>query len=235
MRRIGLGSALALITLFGVTACGAEKANNETAPGNRQQPDGQSQTQVGQKGEPPQSGERLKPLIDQFKEARSRASSDFEKATLDRAIANGKITATDYEEAFSRYRQCAKDSGVTETYTKEANGFYRIDPPAGLADIDKYLNDTGICAKNAGLMSIEALYRTQVDNPGLLADPRELVVRCLVKAGLVGADYTPEQLMAFIQGGFKNNDFDARDPEAQKCFTAGGMAVNVAAEPKGGA
>ncbi|MEU7904885.1 hypothetical protein [Actinoplanes sp. NPDC049118] len=233
MRRTGLGSTLALIVLFGVTACGADAPENGAGTGARQEPEGQAQTTIGQKGAPPQGGERLKPLLDQFKEARARASSDFERDTLDRAISTGKITAADYEEAFGRYRQCAQDSGITEKYTKEASGFYRIDPPADIADIDKYMNDTGICAKNAGLMSIEALYRTQVDNPELLADAREIVVRCLRKAGLVGADYTPEKLMAFVQGGLKSGDFDARSPEAQKCFTAGGMTVNVAG-PKGG-
>jgi hypothetical protein len=234
MRRIGLGTTLALITLCGVAACGADPVKTPAGAGAPQAPQGQSQQRVGQQGAPPQSGQRLKPLIDQFKEARARAASDFERDALDRAIAAGKITAADYEEAFSRYRQCAKDSGITETYTKQASGFYRIDPPADIVDIDKYMNDTGTCAKNAGLMSIEALFRTQIDNPELLADPRDLVVRCLVKAGLVGAGYTPEKLMAFIQGGLKSKDFDARDPQAQKCFTAGGMAVNVA-DQKGGA
>lgn len=235
MRRIGTGAALALITLFTVASCGADPASEQQSPGGRPQPvPGQSQQTVGQQGQAPQSGSRLQPLVDQFKQARARATSDFEKAALDRAITTGRIEAADYEEAFSRYRQCAQDSGVTETYTKQANGFYKIDPPADLADIDKYLADTGTCAANAGLMSIEALYRTQIDNPELLADPRELIVRCLVKAGLVGADYTPEKLMAFVQGGLTTGDFDARDPEAGKCLTAGGMAINVGGQ-KGGA
>jgi hypothetical protein len=234
MRRIGPGAVLALITLLLVPACGADPAGNPSGTGQRQDPQAAGQITGGQKAEPPRGGERLKPLVDQFKEALTRASSDFERGVLDRAISSGKITAADYEEAFNRYRQCAQDSGITETYTKEPTGFYRIEPPADIKDIDKYMNDTGVCAKNAGLMSIEALYRTQVDNPDLLGDPREIVVRCLVKAGLVGADYTAEKLMAFVQGGLKTGDFDARAPEAQKCFTAGGIAVNVAGQ-KGGA
>jgi hypothetical protein len=181
----------------------------------------------------------MKPLVEQFKDARARAKSDFERAALDRAIKTGKIDQADYEEAFSRYRQCAQDAGLKETYTKLPNGIYRVTPPSDIGtsakDVDAYANTMRNCAANAGLMSLEALYRTQVDNPDLLADPKLVVVRCLIKVGLVPADYTPEKLTAFLKSDLsKKTDFDPMNAEAQKCLTAGGIAVSVGQEQKGG-
>ncbi len=184
---------------------------------------------------PPQgSGEKMKPLVEQFKDARAKAGSDFEKQALDRAIETGKISAADYEEAFSRYRQCAQDAGQQETYTKLPNGIYRVNPPTNLGDkVDAYANTMRDCAAKAGLISLEALFRTQIDNPDLLSDPRLLTVRCLVKAGVVPADYTVDKLMTFLKGDLeKKTDFDPMKPEAQTCLTAGGFAVQI--DAKGG-
>lgn len=181
------------------------------------------------------TGERMKPLVDQFKDARARAKSDFERAALDRAIKTGKIDLADYEQAFSRYRQCAQDAGLKETYTKLPNGIYRVTPPSDIKDVDSYANVMRDCAANAGLISLEALYRTQVDNPDLLADPNLLVVRCLIKAGLVPTDYTVEKLTTFLRSDMaKNTDFDPMNPEAQKCLTAGGIAIKIGQGQKGG-
>jgi hypothetical protein len=201
--------------LLGVSACAAE-SRREALP---------------QQG----TGERMKPLVEQFKDARARAGSDFERAALDRAINTGKIDQADYEEAFSRYRQCAQDAGLAETYTKLPNGIYRVNPPSDIKDVDTYAKTMRDCAANAGLISLEALYRTQVDNPDLLADGKLVAVRCLIKAGLVPTDYTVEKLTAFLKSDLdKSTDFDPMNAEAQKCLTAGGMAISVKQEPKGG-
>jgi hypothetical protein len=201
------------VALLGATAC-AEESSTEALP---------------QQG----AGERMKPLVEQFKDARERAKSDFEREALDRAVKTGKIDPADYEEAFSRYRRCAEDANLGETYTKLPNGIYRVNPPSGIKDVEAHNNTMRDCAVNAGLASLEALFRTQVDNPDLLADPRLVTVRCLIKAGLVPADYTPEKLTTFLKGDLdKKTDFDPSTAEAQRCLTAGGMAVQVG--PKGG-
>lgn len=209
--------------LFGLSACGqtGQTTNNPGPP------------------PPGGSGERMKPLVEQFKDARGRAQSDFEREVLDRAIKTGKIEPADYEQAFSRYRQCAQDAGLKEKYTKQPNGIYKVDPPADLGanekDVNGYMDVMADCAGKAGLIRIEALYRTQVDNPDLIADRRVLVVQCLVKAGLVAADYTPDKLTTFLRSDMKKNpDFDPMHAEAQKCLTAGGMAVQVDPSQKGG-
>jgi len=217
MRLPKVGLALVAVLLFGVAACGTD-----------------SLTEAGPQGS---SGERMKPLVDQFKQARAGARSDFERAALDRAISTGRIDPADYEEAFSRYRRCAQDAGLGETYTKLPNGIYRVNPPQNLdpSAVDSYANSMRDCAFNAGLASLEALFRTQVDNPELLADPKLVVVRCLVKAGLVPADYTVEKLSAFLKSDMSaKTDFDPMTPEAQNCLTAGGIAVKVDPQQKGG-
>ncbi|HEX8628653.1 MAG TPA: hypothetical protein VF755_10835 [Catenuloplanes sp.] len=219
MRLFKVWPVVLVAALFGVSACATE-SHTEARP---------------KQG----TGERMKPLVEQFKQARTEAKSEFERAALDRAIASGKIDPADYEEAFSRYRQCMQDAGLRETYTKLPNGIYRVTPPDDVGgagkDVDAYAKVMRECASNAGLMRLEALYRTQIDNPDLLADPRLVVVRCLVKAGLVPTDYTPEKLTTFVTGDMTGaTDFDPMNPEAQKCLTAGGMAISVNRNPKGG-
>jgi hypothetical protein len=215
MNRSRMWLAVAAVTLALAGGCGVE-SRTEAMP---------------QQG----SGEQMKPLVDQFRDARARATSDFEKAALDRAVETGRIDPADYEEAFSRYRRCAEDAGLAGTYTKQPNGIYKITPPPDLGDgIDAYAKTMQDCAAKAGLMSLEALLRTQVDNPDLLSDPRLVAVRCLVKAGLVPAGYTPDDLMAYLKSDMDSGgDFDPMNPEAQKCLTAGGIAIQVDA-PKGG-
>jgi hypothetical protein len=182
----------------------------------------------------PAAGEKIS-LVEEFKKAKKQAKSDFERAVWDRTIKNGKINPADYEEAFSRYRQCAQDAGYQETYTKQANGTYKVTPP-DIRDeqaLDKYLKVTGGCADNAGLTRLEALLRTQVDNPDRLADPREVVVRCLLKEGLVSGDYTAEQLGEAAKTGFTKAPFDLSDPKVKQCLSTGGYAVDVQG-PQGG-
>ncbi|MDG4788787.1 hypothetical protein O7626_23155 [Micromonospora sp. WMMD1102] len=71
--------------------------------------------------------------------------------------------------------------------------------------------------------------------PQLLADPKLVVVRCLVKAGLVPPDYTVQKLSAFLEGAVEDmTDFDPTHPEAQKCLTAGGIALLIDRTPGSG-
>ncbi|HET9517046.1 MAG TPA: hypothetical protein VFO77_04905 [Actinoplanes sp.] len=215
LRRLWPG--LLAAALFATGACAAE-SSTEALPNT-------------------EGGERMKPLVEQFKQAQSRAKSDFEREALGRAISTGKIDPADYEEAFNRYRRCAQDAGQNETYTKLPNGIYRVTPPGDMAPdaVDAYAETMKECASNAGLVSLEALYRTQVDNPDLLANPKLIVVRCLVKAGLVPADYTEAKLTTFITGDQEGpGDFDPMSAQAQRCLTAGGIAMRIDATPKGG-
>jgi hypothetical protein len=169
-------------------------------------------------------------LVEQFEQARENATTDFERDVLDRAIAAGEISAADYEEAFSRYRECVEDAGVEETYEMRPDGLYAITPPKldGQAEADEYMEVTGQCADGT-TMRIEALYNTQVNNPGLVEDTRLLAVDCLIEEGLAPADYTVETLHADAEAAFEDAPFDPMAPEAQECLVKGGY--NYAGEP----
>ncbi|MFC3999051.1 hypothetical protein ACFOVU_24245 [Nocardiopsis sediminis] len=167
-------------------------------------------------------------LVEQFEQARENAASDFEREVLDRAIENGEIAAEDYEDAFNRYRQCAEDAGLDETYERRSDGIYTITPPLleADADIDEYLEVSGDCAEGT-TMQIEALYQTQVNNPGLIEDTRVLTVDCLVAEGLAPEGYTPDELDEDVSDGFADAPFDPAEPAAQECLQQGGYSISV--------
>ncbi|MFC4561071.1 hypothetical protein ACFO4E_04290 [Nocardiopsis mangrovi] len=167
-------------------------------------------------------------MVEQFEQAREDATSDFERDVFDRAIENGEIAAEDYEDAFNRYRQCAQDAGLEETYERRPDGIYSITPPVlnGESDIDEYMEVSGDCADGT-TMRIEALYQTQINNPGLIEDTRLLTVDCLVAEGLVPDDYDADRLDADVSDGFAEAPFDPADPEARECLRQGGYGIAV--------
>ncbi|RCV55492.1 hypothetical protein [Marinitenerispora sediminis] len=167
-------------------------------------------------------------LVEQFEQARASATSDFEREVFDRAIENGEISADDYEEAFSRYRQCAQDAGLEESYERQPDGIYQIQPSPFEDDTaSQRYQDLSIECADGTTMRIEALYRTQISNPDLLEDGREVTLQCLVEAGLVPADYTVEQLHEDFQNGFEDAPFDPMDATAQDCLVRGGYNVEI--------
>ncbi|MFC7328881.1 hypothetical protein [Marinactinospora rubrisoli] len=170
-------------------------------------------------------------LVEQFEQARETATSDFEREVLDRAIENGEISAEDYEEAFSRYQRCAQDAGLAESYERQADGIYRISPSPFEDDAaSQRYQDLSLECADGTTMRIEALYRTQISNPGLLEDTREVTLQCLVEAGLVPADYTVEELHESFRAGFEDAPFDPMDPTAQECLVRGGYNVEITDE-----
>lgn len=189
-------------------------------------------------GEPtptPGAGERIAPslvaLFQQTLDRNSATLSDFERDVLTRAVADGKISALDYEEAFSRRTSCMSDAGYHDDAVKLPNGLYQLtpkpptdsDPKAWMeawADADKR------CA-TGNLIIIEGLYRIQQGNSDLLADPLQVAAQCLIKEGLAPATYTAEQLKDWLETQSAQPPFDPSDPKAQTCFSNAGIAVGI--------
>lgn len=181
------------------------------------------------------TGQRLAPnlvaLFQQTLERQKARLSPFEKQVLERAIANGKIAAVDYEEAFSRRTACMKQAGYNDQVTKLPTGIYQLtpNPPAG-ADpktwIEKWADSDKKCA-SGNLIIIESLYRTQQGNDELLADPLEVAARCLVKEGVAPATFTARNLEDWLTKQNPPLPFNAGDPKAQLCFSNAGIAVAV--------
>lgn len=152
--------------------------------------------------------------------------SDFERDVFERAVETGSIPQSDYDEAFNRYERCVSDLGYKDTWTKEANGLYRITPPP-LADqeaVNRYGDLTADCADGT-TMRIEAMFAQQQSNPDLNADPRAVVVQCLVKGGYVETSYTVDDLDRDLQSGFENASYDVNSPDINACFYSAGYAI----------
>lgn len=145
---------------------------------------------------------------------------------LERAKASGAISQADYESAFAVYAKCVKDAGVVEEYVKLPSGVYKVIPhystdsqAAAKADFDRS-GDCGI----ANLAPIEGLYTLQVGNPDLLADNYQVATGCLIKAGLVKADFTSATLKTLAEKGFEGAPFDTGSTAFTQCLANAGMA-----------
>ncbi|MDR2975312.1 MAG: hypothetical protein LBV00_11495 [Propionibacteriaceae bacterium] len=154
--------------------------------------------------------------------------SDFEREVITRAIETGGITQEDYEEGFRRYISCMVDAGYVETYEKRPDGIYQLTPPQKVntgeqSGVEAYMEQGTNCADGT-VMRIEALYNDQLNNPGLLADSRELAVECLIRSGKATVDYTPEQFEKDFAAGFTNTAIDPTDPQVKQCMASAGFA-----------
>jgi hypothetical protein len=165
-------------------------------------------------------------LVTLFQRALERPDlSDFERDVLTRAAATGRIDPADYEEAHLRADRCMRDAGYELTYTKRSNGLYLTDPVIGEPVPGAAWEQSVICAEGV-LIRIESLFALQQNNPDLLADYREVIVRCLVKAGLVPSSYGVEDFQRDFVERYDNSDlpFDpATDIIANDCLRAGGI------------
>jgi len=187
----------------------------------------------------PSGGEKiaasLGALFDQYL-ARDDLSA-FEREVLERAKANGKIAAEDYENAHAQEAACMNDAGYDIGYEKLANGLYKSTPHLPqLADngangkqVDEYMAASEQCAEGVSIV-IESLYTLQQGNPDLLVDQDEAAVQCLRKAGLVPGDYTAETFAAELTNSFRNSPFDPNGDAAQACFAGAGIAFASAQE-----
>lgn len=180
----------------------------------------------------PAAGARIAPdMVTLMKQIDRRTDlSPFEREVLTRSIKSGQIADADYEEAHDRYARCVTQAGYKETYTKLANGVYQVHYQPGAApstaQAKAWFDATGECAKGT-LAMIESLYTLQQGNPDLLANPREVVVQCLVQEGLAPADYTVAKLDKDLETALKSAPFKAKDLKVQTCLSNGGLAVGV--------
>jgi len=209
LRTVVLAGALA--TALTVTGC--ERSSSTAAP-------------------TPSAGAKFAPsLVAMMKQAATRKNlSAFERQVLDRSIRSGTIADADYEEAHSRYARCVKDAGYTEKYKKLPNGVYQVQfvPPrdSDNAYAKAWFDASGNCAHGT-LAMVESLFTLQQGNPDLLANPREVVVRCLVQEGLAPAGYTVATFDKDNDDSFKNAPYKVTDIKAQTCFSNAGMAVGA--------
>lgn len=203
--------AAALALLPGLSACGGGgRPASETSPSS--------------------AGQRIAPdLTTMFRQALKNSKlTPFGREALQRAVVAGKISVADYEEAHRRYARCMADLGFHETYAKLPSGTYKINGslPAGM-DPKTFQNKYKEAIDKCSYPTLESLFNTQQNNPNLLANPFKIAVHCLVKAGAVGPDYTPDQLQAALNGDLAKAPFKVSDPRVKNCLAGSGMAVET--------
>ncbi|MGG7465729.1 hypothetical protein [Plantibacter sp. YIM 135347] len=174
------------------------------------------------------SGERLAgSLVEMFEQKLETQTNTFVIAVLERAIGSGAIEQADYDEAHRLYRQCMEDAGYQETFEQQANGVVQITPPklSGEDAVKKYMRIGSECSDE--LAPIESLFVVQQGNPDLLAEPEEVVARCLVKAGLVDTGYAADDFRVDLDQAFAGASFDPSSDAAQTCFSGAGYAIKL--------
>ncbi|MFB9183269.1 hypothetical protein ACFFX1_34510 [Dactylosporangium sucinum] len=147
------------------------------------------------------------PYAAEFRIARERATSDFEKKVL----ADSDITKAEFDEAVQRYVRCAKDRGVDITPIP-VGGYYNYETV-------KTDNAEAVIAEcRAGTIAVlEPLYVDRLMNPQK-RDIFELQVECLKKSGVVPADYTVQQLKADKENQFAGAPFSPDDAKFSACM-----------------
>lgn len=159
-----------------------------------------------------------------LKADRAEATSDFERGVLDRAISTRTIAAADYEEAVSRYLDCAKAASITIDVIKQPNGIYKW-VPKNVSDLDKYGEVTNKCADGT-TMRIEGLYKLQVANPNMLSSD-EAAAECFQKNNVAPKGYDAAQFNKDFADKFAHSDVDVRSDLAQMCLNSLGFSVGT--------
>ncbi|MDZ4045685.1 MAG: hypothetical protein U1E32_07910 [Rhodoglobus sp.] len=155
--------------------------------------------------------------------------SDWDRAALEKASAEGQISQADYVEGMDLFDACLKSAGIEFTRTTHLNGVIEFQPPPGQysdVEIEAQGKAQYECSVNAVTQEI---FRMQQANPDLLTDFPQAVVNCLKKAGVVDDEFTKEDFenVAGSKTGSAEYPFDVMDPEAQTCLYSLGYTVKV--------
>ncbi|MFI2566167.1 hypothetical protein [Paenarthrobacter sp. NPDC018779] len=160
----------------------------------------------------------------------------FEREVLERAKLSGRIEQADYDEAFARFDACMESSGEPVKLVKLSNGLFRIETTP-LDDGETVQSAMAVvtgCETGTTLILAD-LYGIQQGNPDLLADPYAVARNCLATKGLVGPNYTHEDLQKAMNtpsspwSSLEDRlPFDPYGDEAQACFVGANMALGKA-------
>ncbi|WP_033516723.1 hypothetical protein [Bifidobacterium cuniculi] len=111
---------------------------------------------------------------------------------------DGVVSAADYEQAWSNYRQCVVDKGYNAPpAVRYGNGLYS---PVFTTDTNgltqeqdlKVSEDTSTCFMEYTI-SVDEMYRYATANPDMLTDPDEATVDCLQRSKAAPTSYTVAQ------------------------------------------
>lgn len=183
----------------------------------------------------------------------SQPMSEKQIAILKTALNNnGKVSKTDYDQAWSNFQQCIIDKGyAAPTSTMYANGIRgtitQTDVEGRGDDVFQKTQDDSSACRLSEYLYVDEMYRLSLGNPQLYADRDEGFVDCLKRNQLVDSPYTAQQFKKeFEQNGeeyskyleqYPPNEaweksqevysFDFYDDQVQYCFATNGHDVKT--------
>ena len=149
-------------------------------------------------------------------------------AQLRRAKERGGLTVSEYESAWSGYKQCMLDRGYKEIILiKLPNGLYKeAGHRMGTSEQEsRYSDDTDTCMA-LNVFGLDSVYNTQVGNPGLYRNQFEGILDCLRRADLTPKDYDVDDLRRDLyEQSPEKRAVDTESPDARGCFIANSLWV----------
>lgn len=180
------------------------------------------------------SGQKLAASLSEWIEQRESQGNiaESQKTILDKAKSTGEISTSDYEKAWSDYRQCMIDKGYKEIkLIKYPSGLYAEAGHKQGTTIQesRYSDDSTECGDEY-VADVQDVYGIIVGNPNLYADQAQAVVDCLHRDSLVPKDYTVSRFNKEFSGTDGNTSFDMQNLQVRSCLVSNGYNVGYATD-----
>lgn len=179
-------------------------------------------------------GQKLAASLSEWIEQRESQGNiaESQKTILDKAKSTGEISTSDYEKAWSDYRQCMIDKGYKEIkLIKYPSGLYvEAGHKQGTTiQESRYSDDSTECGDEY-VADVQDVYGIIVGNPNLYADQAQAVVDCLHRDSLVPKDYTVSRFNKEFSGTDGNTSFDMQNLQVRSCLVSNGYNVGYATD-----
>lgn len=214
------------VALTGCAGCGA--------PGGASQSDSSasSSSSASTQNNGAKIAPTLKDYIQSLLDADKGTMSDQQRSALERAVQNdGKVSRSDYERAWSDYRQCIVDKGYSvPELQRYSSGVYALpsyDTSKATREQTSKLNEDLVTCDQLHITNIDTVYKLQIGNPTLSTNSSAVAVDCLRRENVKPKSYTVEQLekdLVSDHNGLTNN------AKALDCLVTSGVNVTPADE-----
>lgn len=155
--------------------------------------------------------------------------------TLERSRRDGGVSVSDYENAWSDYRQCMLDRGYKEiVLLRQSNGVYtEAAHKAGTAAQEERYNQDMLACSVLHVVYIDAVYTVQTANPDLYANNYEGALDCLRRGNLAPKDYSMEDFRYDLYEAPSREDLkvDIYSYQAASCLVANNIKVTYDGAP----
>lgn len=241
-RRAWLAAVCAALTALTLTSLSGCAGGKESAPAEDNPSSSQEETGGDDEGGKDEAklADSLQSYIEQTLDQAQKAvqagkltsPSEAQLDILRRAKETGSMTQSDYEQAWSNYKQCVVNRGEPEPILQRfSNGTYHQAPFRESDEHSNSFQDAISICEFAEVIYIEDVYGAQIDNPNLYSDMDTAVVDCLHRKNLAPKGYTGKKLSEEWAKGDGKFSFDPSDPDARSCMNANGWSYSDQSDP----